>query len=103
MRGGGPPLQVFMKNISATVQSIDDRPSRRIRAVRAEDIATEVTEHLGDFTLTAIYRDKIRPQRTRHYELHAPSKKPSVEVLHTLLGIELKVGNRRRLCPDLAP
>ena len=98
----GPLLQVFMKNISGNVESIDDRRPARVRAVRAEDIAAEVTQQLGDFTLSAIYRDKIRPQRTRQYELRAPSKKTSVEVLHTLLGIELKVGNRRLLCPDLA-
>jgi hypothetical protein len=91
-----------MKNISSNVQSIDDRRSRRIRAVRAEDIAAEVIQQLDDFTLIAIYRDKIRPQRTRQYELHTPARKSSVEVLHTLLGIELKVGNRRLLCPDLA-
>jgi hypothetical protein len=88
--------------MKSNVQSIDDRRSRRIRAVRAEDIALEVVQQLGDFTLTSIYRDKIRPQRTRQYELHSPAKKSSVEVLHTLLGIELKVGNRRLLCPDLA-
>lgn len=99
---GGPPLQVFMKATPGNVQSIDAHRSRRIRAVRAEDIAAEVTQQLGDFMLTAIYRDKIRPQRTRQYELHAPLKKTPVEVLHTLLGIELKVGNRRLLCPDLA-
>ena len=91
-----------MKNTSNNVESIDAHRSRRIRAVRAEDIATEVTKQLGDFALAAIYRDKIRPQRTRQYELRAPVKKSSVEVLHTLLGIELKVGNRRLLCPDLA-
>jgi hypothetical protein len=91
-----------MKNTSSNVQSIDAHRSRRIRAVRAEDIAAEVGQQLGEFTLTAIYRDKIRPQRTRQYELHAPTKTSSVEVLHTLLGIELKVGNRRLLCPDLA-
>ena len=91
-----------MKNISRNVESIDDRRPARVRAVRAEDIAAEVTQQLGDLTLNAIYRDKIRSQRTRQYELHAPSKNSSVEVLHTLLGIELKVGNRRLLCPDLA-
>jgi len=91
-----------MKNASSNVESIDAHLSARIRAVKAEDIATEVIQQLGDFTLIAIYRDKIRPQRTRQYQLHAPSKKASVEVLHTLLGIELKVGNRRLLCPDLA-
>jgi hypothetical protein len=53
-------------------------------------------------SIPAIYRDKIRPQRTRQYELRAPAKKAPVEILHTLLGIELKVGNRRLLCPDLA-
>lgn len=91
-----------MKNASTNVESIDAHLSARIHAVKAEDIAAEVIQQLGDFTLTAIYRDKIRPQRTRQYQLHAPSKKSSVEVLHTLLGIELKVGNRRLLCPDLA-
>ena len=91
-----------MKNASSNVESIDAHLSARIRAVKAEDIAAEVMQQLGDFTLTDIYRNKIRPHRTRQYQLHAPSKKASVEVLHTLLGIELKVGNRRLLCPDLA-
>jgi hypothetical protein len=91
-----------MKSRLNNVQSIHDRRQRRIRAVRAEDIALEVNQQLGDFSLAAVYRDKIRPQRTRQYDLHAPVKKSSVEVLHTLLGIELKVGNRRLLCPDLA-
>jgi hypothetical protein len=40
--------------------------------------------------------------RTRRYELKAPVKPQTVEVIHTLLGIELKVGKRRLLCPDLA-
>jgi hypothetical protein len=91
-----------MKNASGNVEPIDAHLSGRIRAVKAEDIAAEVIQQLADFTLTAIYRNKIRSQRTRQYQLHAPSKKASVEVLHTLLGIELKVGNRRLLCPDLA-
>jgi len=91
-----------MKAKLRSVESIDSHRTSRIRAVRAEDIALEVNQQLGDFTLTAIYQNKIRPQRTRQYELHGPSKKASVEVLHTLLGIELKVGNRRLLCPDLA-
>jgi hypothetical protein len=91
-----------MKSVSRNIESVDDHRSRRVRAVRAEDIALEVNHQLGDFALAALYRDKIRPLRTRQYELHAPSRKASIEVLHTLLGIELKVGNRRLLCPDLA-
>ena len=91
-----------MKHGPQNVESIDPHLSRRIRPVRAEDLAAEVAQQLGDLSIPAIYRDKIRPQRTRQYELRAPAKKSSVEVLHTLLGIELKVGNRRLLCPDLA-
>jgi hypothetical protein len=91
-----------MKPEPKNIRSIDDQPSRGVRPVKAEDIAAEVTQQLGNLSILAIYRDKIRTQRTRQYELRAPSKKPSIEVLHTLLGIELKVGNRRLLCPDLA-
>ncbi len=91
-----------MKTERQNIESIDGHLSRRVRPVRAEDIAVEVAHQLGDASITAIYRDKIRSQRTRQYELRAPAQKSSVEVLHTLLGIELKVGNRRLLCPDLA-
>jgi len=91
-----------MKSERQNIESIDGHLSRRVRPVKAEDIAAEVTQQLGDLSITAIYRDKIRSQRTRQYELRGPEKKSSVEVLHTLLGIELKVGNRRLLCPDLA-
>ena len=91
-----------MKTQPQNIESIDGHLSRRIRPVKAEDIAAEVTQQLGNVSITTIYRDKIRSQRTRQYELRAPAKKASVEVLHTLLGIELKVGNRRLLCPDLA-
>src|SRR5713226_6764502 len=91
-----------MKANPSNIESIDAHLSRRIRPVRAEDIAAEVSQQLGDLSISAIYRDKIRTQRTRQYELRAPAKSSSVDVLHTLLGIELKVGNRRLLCPDLA-
>jgi hypothetical protein len=72
------------------------------RLVRAEHISEEITAQLGGSSIATIYRDKVRTQRTRQYELRAPRKVSPVEILHTLLGIELKVGNRRLLCPDLA-
>ncbi len=72
------------------------------RAVRAEDGAAEIKRQLGDQLISAIYRDRIRPLRTRSYQLNAPSKQTAVEVMHTLLGVELKLGRRRLLCPDLA-
>jgi len=96
------PAPPAMKAASAKVESIERRRSRRVGPVKAEDIADEIIRQLGDLSVGSIYRDKIRTQRTRQYELRAPTKKSSIEVLHTLLGIELKLGNRRLLCPDLA-
>lgn len=84
------------------IEYITDRLGKSARAVRAEDIVVEITRQLDDKSIPAIYRNKILTQRTRRYELRAPAKKLRVEVLHTLLGIELKIGNRRLLCPDLA-
>lgn len=83
-------------------ESITDRLSKSARAVKAEDIAAEITRQLADQSISDIYRNKILTQRTRQYELRAPAKSSTVEVLHTLLGIELKIANRRLLCPDLA-
>jgi len=91
-----------MKTELHNIESIDGSRSGRVRSVKAEDIAAEVTQQLGSLSITAIYRDKIRPLRTRQYDLRAPARKVPVEILHTLLGIELKIGNRRLLCPDLA-
>ena len=84
------------------VESITERLSKSARAIKAEDIAAEILRHLEDKSVSSIYRDRILSGRTRQYELRASAKSASVEVLHTLLGIELKIGNRRLLCPDLA-
>lgn len=71
-------------------------------SIRAEDLVVEIEKLMGDQLIAALYRDTIRPLRTRSYALNAPSKATTVEILHTLLGIELKIGKRRLLCPDLA-
>jgi hypothetical protein len=85
-----------------TVESIPERLPKSARTVKAEDIAAEIDRQLGELSIDSLYRQKILSQRTRQYELKAGGKTSTVEVLHTLLGIELKVGNRRLLCPDLA-
>lgn len=59
-------------------------------------------ENLRDAWIPAIYREKVRTQRTRSYELDVPEKENVAEILFTLLGIELKVGKNRFACPDLA-
>jgi hypothetical protein len=52
--------------------------------------------------MAAIYSEKIRTLRTRSCALDIPERENDVEILHTLLGVELKVGRRRFACPDLA-
>src|SRR4030095_13292442 len=56
----------------------------------------------GDQLISVIYRDRVRAIRTRSYRLDAPVNRTDVEIMHTLLGVELKIGKRRLLCPDLA-
>lgn len=57
---------------------------------------------MGDEWIPAIYREKIRSQRTRAYHLDIGRREHRVAILHTLLGIELKIGNKRFNCPDLS-
>src|SRR5207302_2480789 len=45
---------------------------------------------------------RILKMRTLAYEFPALPKNATPQIHHTLLGIELKVGRRRMLCPDLA-
>jgi hypothetical protein len=73
-----------------------------LRAVRVDDLVEQVARLVGEGSLAAVYRDRVLSQRTRRFELGSGAGERSVEVLHTLLGVELKVGRRRLLCPDLA-
>ena len=68
----------------------------------AEEYAEQVKTELTDTWLPLIYIERILKMRTRSYYFGAPLRKPRVEIQHTLLGVELKVGPRRLLCPDLA-
>ena len=68
----------------------------------ANDLASVVETTMGDSWLPRIYRERILKMRTRSYEFAALPKGAAPRIHHTLLGIELKVGRRRMLCPDLA-
>lgn len=68
----------------------------------AEEYAVQVKVELNDTWLPHIYRQRIRSRRTRSYDFEGLTNKARVEIQHTLLGVELKVGRRRLLCPDLA-
>jgi hypothetical protein len=67
-----------------------------------EWLVAEIREGLDGDWPPRIYRERILTTRTRSHAVPAAAKGASVEVQHTLLGIELKVGRRRVSCPDLA-
>ncbi len=62
----------------------------------------EVKKELAKYWLPNIYREEIRTLRTRSFAMEIPEHENLPEILHTLLGIELKVGKMRYACPDLA-
>lgn len=68
----------------------------------AQEYANQVKNELKDSWLPVIYRERILRMRTRSYHFEAMRRNSPVEIQHTLLGVELKVGRRRLLCPDLA-
>jgi len=70
--------------------------------VPAESYAQQIKEQLGESWLPRIYRERILKLRTRSYHFDAAKPRARVEIQHTLLGVELKIGRRRLLCPDLA-
>ena len=74
---------------------------------RAETVAhyvEEVKRLLGEQWVPRIYGGRILQMRTRSHKLvgREGRAKAAVVVQHTLLGVELKVGNYRMSCPDLA-
>jgi hypothetical protein len=68
----------------------------------AEEYASQVKAELKEAWLPHIYRERIRKLRTRSYDFASITSKVRVEIQHTLLGVELKIGGRRLHCPDLA-
>ena len=66
------------------------------------DYLDSIMKDLGDSWLPSIYRQRVLKTRTRSYQFPAFAGNARIEVHHTLLGIELKAGRQRMLCPDLA-
>src|SRR5215204_5613875 len=67
-----------------------------------ENSAEKIQEQLGQTWLSRMYRDRILRLRTRSYHFENIRTPARVVIQHTLLGVELKIGRRRLLCPDLA-
>lgn len=66
------------------------------------ETSVEIREKLKEEWIPFIYREKVRTQRTRAYHLDIPKTEHRAEIQYTLLGIELKIGNKRFSCPDLS-
>ncbi|PWT88577.1 MAG: hypothetical protein C5B55_12845 [Blastocatellia bacterium] len=64
--------------------------------------ANQILEQLAQSWLPAIYRTRVLTQRTRSFNFDELKPRTKVNIQHTLLGVELKIGKRRILCPDLA-
>ncbi|MBA2732986.1 MAG: hypothetical protein H0U54_08870, partial [Acidobacteria bacterium] len=82
--------------LSAAPRQSEAHPSSLTQVVE------EVKARLGELWLPRIYCDRILTIRTRSHQLHVTAKKADVEIQHTLLGVELKIGRHRMSCPDLA-
>lgn len=91
-----------LKEIGAPETLKASAKSRGKRATSIETGAAQVKRSLHDEWIPRMYRELIMPLRTRSHNLPESSKGARVEVQHTLLGVELKVGRRRISCPDLA-
>jgi len=85
-----------------TVEEAIDRVLTAPRPFGAKEIADEIRQVLRDRAVDAIYRDRVLSGRSRQYNLPLATEGTQVEIIHTLLGIELKIGRRRLLCPDYA-
>ncbi len=68
----------------------------------AEDYARKIEAQLDESWLPRIYRERILKLRTRSYHFENAGGSARIVIQHTLLGVELKLGRKRLLCPDLA-
>jgi len=73
-----------------------------LKSVPSTDIAEKIKQQLGDKWLPHIYAQRVLRLRTRPYTFAKPQPTARITIQHTLLGIELKIGRQRLLCPDLA-
>lgn len=72
------------------------------RPAPTDKLVARLRDEMGEEWPPRLYRERVLAIRTRSHGLPAAAKNAAVEIQHTLLGIELKAGRRRMLCPDLA-
>jgi hypothetical protein len=99
-----------MSTVSVALVEHPRAPIKKVKTVRtlksrdrsADELLQEIEATMSDSWLPDFYGRRILKLRTRSYEFPALARHSAPEIQHTLLGIELKVGRKRMLCPDLA-
>lgn len=92
-----------MKAVAVKTSSTNTLVESGAARLTTEAIAESIKEQLGEDWLAQTYQNKVLMTRTRAHFLQLSGKQNTlIEVQHTLLGIELKVGRQRMMCPDLA-
>jgi len=86
---------------SAATKSAESK-TNGARPASVESLVADIKNQLGEEWPARIYGKRALAMRTRSHGIPALTRNAGVEILHTLLGIELKVGRRRIACPDLA-
>ncbi|MCP9493532.1 MAG: hypothetical protein MSG64_03650 [Pyrinomonadaceae bacterium MAG19_C2-C3] len=88
LQDAGQPVSVGLN--AASLPSLDEMTIR-------------IKDTMGETWLAWQYRETIMPLRTRSFHLPVPARgQVRIEIQHTLLGLELKIGKQRVFCPDLA-
>lgn len=87
---------------AAVAQPEENERGGGARPSPADKLVARLRDELGEEWPPRLYRERVLSLRTRSHALPQAPKGAAVEVQHTLLGIELKAGRRRILCPDLA-
>jgi hypothetical protein len=78
------------------------QPAEQTRSSPADKLVARLRDEMGEEWPPRLYRERVLTLRTRSHALPPAKPNGAVEIQHTLLGIELKAGRRRLLCPDLA-
>ncbi len=99
-----------MSIASRTLIDLPSQPAGKSKRARtpnqrqgsADGLLSEIEKGMGESWLPRIYRDRILKLRTRSYLFPSLARQSAPVIQHTLLGIELKVGRQRMICPDLA-
>src|SRR5918911_2474720 len=88
--------------VSGTGTKVIFQPESGKPKASAAKFVSEIINELESAWLPRLYKERILSTRTRSHKLSVPAKTNAVEIQHTLLGVELKAGKHRILCPDLA-